>query len=824
MDASMLRDVRFALQLLAKDRWYAAVAIAALSLGIGVNAAVFTLVDAVLIRGLPFKDSSQLYMLGSPKQPASEDASKEVSYRDLEDWRAGAPAFSGMAGFLTTSVNVSDDRVAAEQARATLVTPNAFSLLDEQPVVGRDFSDADARTGAEPVVILGYALWHSRYGGDPSIVGRTIRINGEPAAVIGVMPRNMMFPLTSQLWKPLVPTADELNRGTRDLDVFGRLAPGTTRGQAQAAMNAIAQRLAAQYPSTNTDFPLVTIETFNDRFNGGVARTVFLSMMGAVAFLLLIACANVANLLLSRSVQRAREIAVRMALGASRWRIVRQLLIESVLLGILGGAFGLAFAAAGVHLFGVAVENTGKPFWVVFTMDYRVFGFLAAVCLATGLLFGLAPALHVSRTNVNGVLKEGGRGNAGGRRALWISNAMVVVELALTMVLLVGAGLTVRSFLKAYTLDLGIRTDHLLTMRMLLPADKYPAARADELRATDTRLVFYQRLLGSIAAGPGVESAAITTSVPPYGSAHRALEVEGRPVRGAGEAAPSVSVVTISPAFFDAVGVQMRRGRPFGDRDGTPGNDTVIVNEQLAAHAFPGEDPIGRRITLANGSAARRSAPPEWRTIVGISPNIHHASQQDPQSPAVVYVPMRRDPPRAVTLLIRSPLEAGAIVGAIRRDVQTLDPDEPVFNVETMDQLLAQTRWPFRVFGGVFTIFAAIALLMAAVGLYAVLAYSVTQRKAEIGVRMALGAKPLDVSWLILKRALLQLAVGLTLGLGGALALSRVLRAFLVQISPTDPLTFVAITGVLIVVALGACLVPVRRATRVDPLIALRTE
>ena len=820
----MVGDVRFALQLLLKDRWYAAVAIAALSLGIGVNAAVFTLVDAVLIRGLPFKDSGQLYMLGSPKQPASDDASREVSYLDLEDWRAQATPFTGIAGFLTTSVNVSDDRAAAEQARATLVTPNTFSLLGQQPLVGRDFNDADARTGAEPVVMLGYALWQTRYSGDPSVVGRTIRINGAPATVVGIMPRGMMFPLTTQLWKPLVPAPEELNRATRDLDVFGRLAPGTTRAQVQAVMNEIAERLSAEYPSTNRDFPIVTVETFNDRFNGGVARTVFLSMMGAVGFLLLIACANVANLLLSRSVQRAREIAIRMALGAGRWRIVRQLLIESVLLAIIGGVVGLALATAGVRLFDVAVANTGKPFWVVFTIDYGVLGFLAVVCVATGLLFGLAPALQVSRTNINDVLKEGGRGNAGGRRARWMSNAMVVVELALTMVLLVGAGLMVRSFLNAYTLDLGIRTDHLLTMRMLLPADKYPAGASGD-RAADSRLLFYERLLPALGSIPGIESIAITTNVPPYSAARRGLDVEGGPVRPADDTAPSVSVVTISPAFFETVGVEMRRGRPFHDSDGTPGNDTVIINEQLASHVFPGEDPVGRRIMLADAGAARTpSARPAWRTIVGISPNIHHASQQDPEAPAVVYVPMRRDPPRSVTLLVRSPLEPGAIIAAIRRAVQALDRDEPVFNVETMDQLLAQTRWPFRVFGGVFAIFAAIALLMAAVGLYAVLAHSVTQRKAELGVRLALGANARDVSWLILKRAMLQLAIGLTLGIAGALALSRVMRALLVQISPTDPLTFAAITIILIVVALAACLVPVRRALRVDPLIVLRAE
>lgn len=821
----MFRDVRFALQLLVKDRWYTAVAIVALSVGIGVNAAVFTLVDAVLIRGLPFKDSSQLYMLGSPRQPASEDTSPEVSYLDLQDWRAQTRTFTGVAGFQATSVNVSDDYSAAEQARATLVTPNTFSLLGTQPLIGRDFTDADARAGAEAVVILGYELWQTRYNGDPGMIGRTIRINAEPTTVVGVMPRNMMFPLTQQLWKPLIPTTDELKRSTRDLDVFGRLSPQATRPQAQADLDAIAERLTGAYPATNKNFPVVSIETFNERYNGGAARSVFLSMMGAVGFLLLIACANVANLLLSRSAERAREIAIRMALGASRWLIVRQLLIESVLLGVIGGAIGLGLAAAGVHLFDVAVENTGKPFWVVFTMDYLVFGFLAIICVGTGLLFGLAPALQVSRTNVNDVLKESGRGNAGSRRARWMSNTMVIAELALTMILLVGAGLMVRSFLNAYTLDLGIKTDHLLTMRLMLPADKYPAApaaSATDARITDSRFVFYERLLPQLASIPGVESATLTTSIPPYGSASRGLEVEGRGVRGADEAAPSVAVVTIGPAFFATVGAEMHRGRTFADADGAPGHDAVIINDQLASRFFSGEDPIGRRIRFV--SAPGTSAPPQWRTIVGVSANIHHASQLDPLMPAVVYIPMRRDPPRAAILLVKSLVDPGSITGTIRRDVQALDPDEPVFNVQTMDQLLAQARWPFRIFGVVFSIFAGIALLMSAVGLYAVLAYSVTQRTAEIGVRMALGANQRSVSWLILKRALVQMAIGLTLGLAGALAVSRVLQALLVKVSPTDPLTFGAISIVLIVVALAACFIPVRRATRVDPLTALHVE
>ncbi len=812
----MLRDVRFALHLMVKERWYSAVAIVALALGIGVNATVFTLVNAVLIKGLPFQDSGRLYMLTLQNKTGGRTG---VSNADLQDWRAQMRSFVALGAFSGNSMNVSDDRSAPQQARGQMVTADTFGLLGQQPLLGRDFAPGDDRRGAEPVAILGYKIWQSRYAGDRGVLGRTIRIDGRPTTVVGVMPDNMEFPSSAELWIPFVPTAEQEKRGARMLQVFGRLRGDATRAQAQAEMNAIAGRLASAYPETNKEFTAIAVETFTERFNGGNIRTVFLSMMGAVAFVLLIACANVANLLLSRSAHRSREIAVRIALGATRWRVVRQLLVESILLGCAGGALGLLLAMVGVRLFDRAVADTGKPYWIQFTMDFTVFGFLAAVCVLTGILFGLAPALQVTKTNVGEVLKEGGRGTAGGRRARWLTGTMVVLELALTLVLLVGAGLMVRSFLKLYTIDLGIRPDHLMSMRMQLPDTKYPTA--------DARRAFYERLAPRLASLAGAEAVAFTTSVPPFGSGRRGLEIEGRPPLKPEEQAPRVGAVTISPAFFETVGVQLRRGRGFGDRDGAPGAETVVVNDALAAQFFKGEDPIGRRIRFAQdqprpGQPAQ--PPPVWRTIVGISPSIRHSSQQEAEPPAVVYVPLRQDPPSGIALLVRSRLEPGSVMNAVRSEVQAVDQDQPVFTVQTMDQMLAQAMWPYKVFGTLFAIFAGIALLMSAVGLYSVMAYSVTQRTAEIGLRMALGAEGRQVSWLILRRGLVQLAIGLTIGLAGAYGLSRVLRTILVQITPTDPVTFVAITAMLTVVAIAACVLPARRATRVDPLIALRAE
>jgi len=819
----VLRDFRYALQIIAKERWYSAVAVLTLSLGIGLNATVFTLVNAVLIRGLPFKDSGRLYMLASQRQSGERTA---VSLPDLQDWRSQSKTWVGLGAFSDIGANVSDDRSAPQSVRGAAVSANAFSLLGTQPVVGRDLNPGDEVKGAEPVMLLGYRLWATRYNSDASIVGRTVRLNGTPTTVIGVMPDGMMFPSEAEVWTPLDPVNAE-NRGRRPVVVFGRLKSGATRAQAQTEMNGIAARLATAYPDTNKDLAAVRVETFNERFNGGQIQTVFLAMMGAVGFVLLIACANVANLQISRSAHRAREVAVRIALGATRWRVVRQLLVESVILGCMGGIIGLLFAMVGVRLFDNAVAGSGKPYWIIFSMDFAVFAFLAGICVLTGVLFGLAPALQVSRTNVNEILKEGGRSNSAGTRVRWMTGTMVVLEIALTLVLLVGAGLMVRSFLKLYTLDMGFNGDHLMAMRLELPSTKYPDAAA--------RRAFYDRLAPRLASLPGAESLSFTTSVPPSGVWRRGVEVDGRAARRPEERAPLVGFVTMSPGFFDTLGVKIRRGRGFTANDGTPGNETAIINETMAAQLFAGEDPIGRRIRIAQSQAGPAAPPPPpvpagqpdqyaWRTIVGISPDVMHSPPQDTGNLGVMYVPLRQDAPGGTQLLVRSRIEPAAVMRAVQAEVQAVDPDQPVFSVQTLDQMLSQRMWPYRVFGSLFAIFAFIALTMSAVGLYAVMAYSVTQRTAEIGVRMALGAESRQVSWLILRRGLMQTAIGLAIGLVGAFFLSKVMRSLLVAITPSDPVTFATITVILIVVATAACLLPARRATRVDPLIALRAE
>jgi predicted permease len=811
----MLQDLRTAVRSILKDRWLSAAAVVALALGIGVNATVFTLVNAVLIRGLPFQDSANLYVLGTRRLAAEgPSGSGSMSFQELQDWRAQARSFVDMAAFAQFAMNIADDRAMPEQQTGARVSENLFRLLGQQPLLGRDFSPEDGRKDAERVAILGHTLWTNRYAADPNILGKAIRINGEPAVIVGVLPPGVKFPTRAELWTQAIPNAENAKRDRREYTGVGRLGPGVTREQALTELNGIAARLAAEYPDTNKNIG-AAIDTFNERFNGGPIRTVFLAMLGAVGFVLLIACANVANLQLSRSIHRAREVAVRVALGATRWRVMRQLLVESVLLGCLGGAIGLLIAVAGVRMFDAAVVDVGKPYWIVFRMDYVVFGFLAGVCVLTGILFGIVPALQISKTNVNDLLKEGGRGNAGSRRARWLSGTMVVVELALTLVLLVGAGLMVRSFMKLYTADLGMPTDQLMTMRMLLPATKYPTP--------EKRMAFYERLMPRLEALAGADAVAITTSMPGFGAGRRRIEIDGRQAVPKWEDRPQVAATLVSPGFFRASGIDLVRGRAFTEKDGMSGSEVLIIDERFAAEHFPGEDPIGRRVKFPPRDLAAGQPPPVWRTIVGISRTVRDLPNPGgTPAGAAVYVPYRQEPPAGAALLVRSRVDPGAMMNAVRREVQLVDEDQPVFTVQTLNQMLAQATWPYRIFGTLFAIFALIALVLSAVGLYAVMAYSVTQRTTEIGVRMALGANRRQVSWLVMRSGLVQLGIGLMLGLAGAYGLSRVLTELLAEISPTDPVTFATITVLLSAVAIAACLIPAHRASRVDPLVALR--
>ena len=805
---NLWQDIRFAVRLLVKDKWFTMSAAAALALGIGANATVFTLVNAVLIRGLPYDEPQAIVQLWT--ENATGQRQGGVCTEDFEDLRGQSHSFSHLVAGLGSTVNISDDTGVPDRVQGNYISWNVFRLLGVQPVLGRDFRQEDDVKGADPVVMLGYNVWQNRYASASDVLGRTLRVNSKAATIIGVMPRGMQFPNNADLWIPvtMLPPQSFTGRGSRSFQVIGRLAPAVGLPQARAELTGIGAQLAKAYPDTNKDLK-PNLNEFQKEVNGSQISLMFLSLQGAVAFVLLIACANVASLLLARSVGRSREIAIRVSQGATRWRIVRQLLVESVILSTLGGGVGFALSKFGVDWFDRATVNQGKPYWMVFSFDPIVFVFVAAVCLGTGILFGLAPALHVSKTDVNEILKEGGRGSGGSVRSRRWSGALVILELVFTVVLLSGAGFMMRSFYNLYHTDLGIDTADLSVMQVYLPLTKYPDP--------GPRAELYQAFEDRMAGVAGVRASVLATSPPFLGGPGRPVLVDGK-AAAEGVRPPVVSLVAAGDSYFATTGIPILRGRAFDRNDGLPGQGVAIVNQRFADLLLEGQDPMGHTLKLTGG------ANQDWLPVVGVVPNVRQRSQQEPEPDAVVYVPLRQEPERAVVLLVRGPASPAVAAEMGRDQMRVIEPDIPLFNPRTMQDMLAQQRWVFLVFGSMFATFAGIALLLSAVGLYAVTAYSVTERTQEIGVRMALGAQPQQIVWLVLRRALIQLAFGLPIGLAGAYGVGQLLQTFLVRTSPHDPVTLGAIAIVLVAVAVFACVWPARRAAAFDPMVALRYE
>jgi len=809
---SLFDDIRFAARVLVKRRWMTTAAVVALALGIAANSAVFTFVNAIIVRGVPFPDPDRVVTLGTRD---TRNLQMGVSYYDFLDWREAAKSFSDMSLMAQPSFNVSEPGTAPERYSGAYISTNAFHVIGTKALLGRGFIAEDDLDGARPVVVLGYSIWQSRYAGDPNVLGKTIKVNDLPATVVGVMPPGMQFPPNTDLWLPFGQAT--INRGqsrqVRNYEVIARLADGVTIPQARSELATITARLARDFPQTNQGIE-TTIVNYNERATPNQIRLMFFSLMGAVGFVLLIACSNVANLLLARSAERAKEVGVRLSLGASRARVIGQLLVESVMLSLLGGIAGIPLAYAGIRIFDSLTQNVGKPYWMEFSIDPIVLVFFFTICFVTGVVFGLAPALHVSKTSVNEVLKEGGRSGSSGMRAHRWTSGLLVVQVALTLVLLAGAGFMMRSFFVLYRLDLGFETPRLLTMQINLNDRKYPTAV--ERNAFARRL--QERLAGIGALG------AVTTAsnFPMTGGWGLELSIDGRTDPNARR--PIVTLVSVGASYFDTLGIRLLRGRGFTASDETPGRGGVIVNQRFADMYFKGEDPLGRQISVTeqapNGIDLRS------QTIIGVSTIVRQRDVQNIEPDPVVYVPYfsGANQGRNVAVIVRIPGGMTAAVPLIRQAVLELDADIPVFNVRTMDELLAQRRWQYRIFGGMFAVFAAIALLLAAVGLYAVMAYSVTQRTQEIGVRMVLGAPTREVVWLFLRRAFVLVAIGLTIGMSGAFGVGRLLQSLLVQSTGRDVPVLLSISLLMIVVAVTACVWPARRATRLNPVAALRYE
>ncbi|HYL38089.1 MAG TPA: ABC transporter permease [Bryobacteraceae bacterium] len=802
------QDVRYALRTLAKSPGFTIVAVAALALGIGVNTTVYTVVSSALRFSMGVDHIERLVLVGMT------DASRRSpggfqSALDFRELRAQVRSIPSLAAYRLVPANVSDGSALPERYSRVQISVNGLTITGSKPLLGRGFTGADELPDATPVVLLTYHVWQDRYGKDPSILGRKLRIDEVPRTVIGVMPPNIRFPEDTDLWTPLT-LADLAAPGEgRYLAIFGRLAYGVRLSEARAEMDTIAHRLAEKDPE-NFKGLVADVHPFLDAIGIYSARRLLIATVVAVGFVLLIACADVANLLLARAAARAREVSIRIAIGAGRVRIVRQLLIESLLLASVAGLFGWLVAITGLRWFDASTSQSTRPSWIDFSLNTRGFLYLAAISLGAGILFGLAPALQLSRVDINSAVKDGGHGAAGGTRGRRLSSLIVVIAMALCIVLLTGAGLMIRSAINTYNAPIGVNASNVLTMHINLPEVRY-ARPEDEVS-------FHDRLKTKLDSLPGVEAESIASDLPTRAMLAFRFEIEGAEAAEASHLPDSGGLV-VGADYFRVMQVHPRRGRVFTAADASRGSAVVVVNQAFAAKFWPGEDPLGKRLRLARG----RDAQP-WLSVIGIVPNIQQNFQRPLQSYPLIYLPYAADPQRVMFIVARTAVPPGSLGEAFRREVQSLDENLPVYEVRTLDDRIAQSRLNVTAFGVLFTIFAAVALVLASVGLYAVIANAVSQRTREIGVRMAVGGTTGDIVRIVFAQGMRQVAIGLAVGLPLAFGVTRVLRAALVGVSPTDPLTFIGVVLVLISAGALGCAIPARRAVRVDPVVALRCD
>ncbi|HJS24264.1 MAG TPA: ABC transporter permease [Pyrinomonadaceae bacterium] len=811
---TLMQDVRYGVRMLAKHKAFTGVAVLTLALGIGANTAIFSVVNELLLRPLPYRDAERIVMLWEVT-PAGRHQNT-TSRANFRAWRAQNTSYEHVSAFTDQRFNLTGDGE-PEELSVQMATPELFKVLGVDPLLGRTFLADDGEPGKPPVAVLSYGLWQRRLGGQASVIGQPITLSGIKFTVIGVMPSNFQFHIKqrsgtgrpAELWTILPMTiAPGANERGRFLSVVGRLKEGVTVDHAGAELRTIEARLSDEVPQFNKNYSAEVLP-LREQFFGNVRRPLWL-MLGAVGFVLLIACANVANLLLSLATSREKEIAVRAALGARRTRIVRQLLTESLLLALLGSALGLGFAWLGIKALMLISPKDLVNFQSV-SMNMTVLLWTLGVSILTGIIFGLAPALHISRLNLNDSLKEGGKsesGQASGSRRL--RSALVVSEIALAVVLLASAGLLIRSFIRLQQVDRGFNTDNILTMMIRLPDAKYPQ---------DPQLVaFFNQALEKIRQLPTVRSAGMVNHLPLYGGlgSNTGFKILGRPEPPPGQW-PSTDVRVVDSEYFPAMGIPLLRGRHFSAAELREPRQKILINEALARAYFASEDPIGQRLDVA---MFEKPTPAE---IIGVVGNVRYDSLVD-ESPPAVYFPHPGLAYSFMTLVVRTDGEPTAIAPAIQREIRTLDPNQPVSDVRTMNQVMSEWVSRSRFNTLLLGLFAGLATLLSAVGIFGVMNYSVALRTRELGLRLAVGAQPRQVLLLVLKQGFLLTIVGVILGLAAAFALTRLLSGLLFGVGTVDATTFTAISLLLVVVSLLACYLPARRAMRIDPLSALRYE
>ncbi len=800
----LLNDLQYALRRLARSPGFVAMAVVALALGIGANANIFSFVNAYLLRPLPTVKSADrlVYFEGRIRGNWAG-----VSYLDFLDWKQQSRAFAGLA--VTQDVNpILMGRGEPERILGTRVSADFFTVFTAAPALGRAFLPAETAPGGEPVAILSDGFWQRRFGSNRDVIGGSLTLDGVSHKIVGVMPPRFRSAWNDyDFWAPLAADVAKTPRSRRTLGAIGLLEPGVSLTAAQKEMDTIAGRLRMQYPDTNTDLR-VSVRDYIEGLGEGPRESIRI-MIWVVAFVLLIACSNVANLQLARATGRAGEIAVRIAIGASRWRIIRQVLIESTLVSLAGGVVGYWLSLAGAKLLIASIPPGYQPINKDF-MDPRIVLYTAAVALVTGLVSGIAPALQVSRVGVNDILKEGGRGNSGARGGL--RNSLVVVEVTLALVLLLASGLLMQSFVRMQSINPGFRTDNLLTAFLWLPEAKYPRP--------EQRANFFRDLADRAAALPGVQGAAASTGVPLAGGGPGAnFIVEGRPVPASGQESFG-RTRSITPAYFQTIGIPLRRGRYFSDQDTETAQKVVIINERLAQQFFPNADPLGQRLKWGRDP----QSPAPWLTIVGVVGDVKLWSLTAPAVPEM-YSPLRQNPPGGTFLVVRTQsADPTSITPALRGELRALDRDQPLTNIRTMQRIIEESMTIARLMTVLIGLFAGIAMVMAAMGIYGVISYSVAQRTHELGIRMALGAGAPGIVKLVLRQALWMIGIGVALGVPGAAATTKMLQSYLYGVGARDPITFVFIPLALAAVGLLASYIPARRATRLDPMSALRRE